>query len=454
MIKGINSKKITRRKVAKLSALFLLLSLSTWSCKKDKSNLGDSLQSESLSTGVTDTFTILTYSEEIDSMPSDETQTSMLGTYNDPELGMVDCGIVTQLRLSSASPALGTSATTIVDSVVLALRYTGLNFYANWDDVTLEVLEITDDLVRNNQEYYTFDIPNTTGSNLILAGTETMTPDPISDVVVGTDTLDPQLRIHLDPSVGMQMVALNESGDMGSDEAFVSAFKGLYIKANMPGLVPGQGTVLYFSLENVFSEMVMYFHTNSDPTVQEYPFLINTNAARYNVVEYDRTGTDLQIALDNPDVVQEKFYMQGSSVRGLIQFPHLMNFNYDSTGAYKPKIINSAQLILPIQDFEADGFDPATSLFLARVVDNKLSTFTLDYFGSAINTENYDQENKCYTFTMTREIQNVLNGSVENLGYRVYSPSFFASSVERIIFNGPGSNFKEVPRLVINYTEY
>ena len=454
MIKGLNSKKITRRKVVKLSALFLLLSVGTWSCNKDKSNLGDSLQSESLSTGVTDTFTILTYSEEIDSMPSDETQTSMLGTYNDPELGMVDCGIVTQIRLSSVNPSLGTSGTTIIDSVVLALRYTGLNFYANLSDVTLEVLEITDDLVRDDQEYYTFDTPNTTGGNLILPGSETLTPDPVSDVIVGSDTLDPQLRIHLDPSVGMQMVALNESGDMSSDDAFVSAFKGLYVKANMPGLVPGQGTILYFSLENAFSELVMYFHTDTDPTVQEYPFLINSNAARYNVVEYDRTGTDIQNALDNPTVVQDEFYMQASSVRGLIQFPHIMNLNYDSTGAYKPKIINSAKLVLPIQDFQSDAFDPATSLFLARVVDDKLSTFTLDYFGSAINTENYDEDNKSFTFTMTREIQNILNGSVENLGYRVYSPSFFASSVERIIFNGQGSNFKEGPRLIINYTEY
>lgn len=446
------SSKINRRKVVKLSALFLFLTLGVAACKKDKSNLGDSLQSASLNTSVTDTFTIRTTSEYIDSMPSDETTINMLGKYNDPEFGMVDCGIVTQLIPSSTNPTLGPGA--IVDSVVLSLRYDGINYYANASDITLEVLQLNEAIVRSEQEYYTFETPITTGSNLVLAGSETLSPDVVAEVIVGTDTLDSQLRIHLDPSFGDDMIALNDAGSMGSQEAFLAAFNGLYIKANMPGLASGEGTILYFSLENTLSELTMYFHTDTDPTIQEFPFLINTSAARYNTIDFDRTGTDVQFAIDNPLLDHEHFYMQGSSIRGLIEFPHIMNLNYDADGNYKPKIINSAKLILPIQDFQPDAFDPATSLFLARVVDSKLSTFTLDYFGSQINTENYDEGNKTFTFTMTREIQNILNESVENNGYRVYSPSFFASSIERIIFNSASSSLKDKPRLEINYTEY
>lgn len=459
MINYKKSNKIYKRKVLRLSALFLVCSGFLFSCKKEKTDLGDSLQSESLNVVTLDTFTLITSSELISDMPSDETTVNLLGAYNDPVFGGVDCGIVTQLRLSSAAPSLGSSGTTVIDSLILSLKFTGIEFYANLGDVTLEVFEINDVLVRGTdaspQDYYTHQEPTITGSNLILSGFETFTPNIFSTVMVGQDTaLPPQLRIPLDLALGDKLVALNDAGNMSSDDTFINSFKGLYVKANMPGLAPGQGTVLYFSLESIYSKMVLYFHTDTDPTIQEYPFLINSSAARYNRITFDRTETAVQKLLDDPSANTENFYLQGSSVRGTIEFPNLLGLNYDSLGNYKPKIINSAKLILPIQDYQSDPFDPSTALFLARTVDSKISTFVIDYFGLTKNTENYNEETRSFTFTMTREIQNILNGKIENSAYRVYSPSFFGSTVERIVFNGAGSLLKDRPRLEITYTDY
>ena len=70
------------------------------------------------------------------------------------------------------------------------------------------------------------------------------------------------------------------------------------------------------------------------------------------------------------------------------------------------------------------------------------------------NTVTYDQTNKEYRFIMTREVQAILNGERANSGFRIYTPSFFASSVERVIFNGTNSNLKDKPRLEITYTDY
>ncbi len=90
-------------------------------------------------------------------------------------------------------------------------------------------------------------------------------------------------------------------------------------------------------------------------------------------------------------------------------------------------------------------------------MSNNSSTFTADYgFNGSLsaNTVTYDEDNKEFRFNMTREMQAILNGDIENLGYRIYTPAFFASTVERMVFNGPNSDFKEKPRLEITYTEY
>jgi hypothetical protein len=450
---------ISWRKVLKLSATFFGIVLMLSACKKEDTDIGDSLQSESLGLMVSDTFTLMTYSDQLDSLDSDETSVGLLGSYVDPVFGKADCGIVTQILPSSVNPDLGSSATTIVDSVVLSLKYESLRKYGNLTNMTFEVYEITDQLIRDNQTYYTFQTPNTTGSSLVLAGSETQYPDIYSLQIVGDDTLSPQLRINLDPSFGMTMVAANESGQMSSDATFASFFKGLYIKVDGSALGQGEGAVLYFSMEDAASKVTMYFHDSATPSVAEnFSFLINSDAARYNEMIFDRSGTSVEAILADKSLGEEEFYMQAGGIRAIIEFPHILSFNNDSLGNYDPKIINRAELFLPVQDFEPDAFNPSASLFVARIVDNRISTFTVDYdytssFESG-NTVSYDATAKEFRFILTREIQSLLKGDNENVGYRVYSPNFFASSVERVIFNGSNTSLKEKPRLEITYTEY
>lgn len=448
-------KIISRRKVVQLSAAFFALTLVLGACKKDETDIGDGLQDANLDIVFSDTFSIVTYSEEIVDMESDETSINMLGAYVDPVFGSVDCGFVTQIVPEALSQSFPATADITMDSVVLALRYSSINFYANLDDITVEVFEIDDVLERADTEYLVSEEPTIIGEDLVLDGMNTLTPDFISNQIVGNDTLSPQMRIHLDPQVGMDFIVDAESNLLDANFQ-TNTFKGLYVKVNMPGLATGKGTVLYFALENLLSKLTMYYHDSSD-NFEEFDFLINSSCARYNKITFDRTGTGIDEAVADQSKGEEAFYMQGGAIRGVIQFPHITNFYTDSDGNFDPKIINKAELVLPIQDFQPDVFDPATEMFIARIVDERLSTFTEDYgFGSTLNgnTVNYDEDNREFRFVMTQEIQALLNGDIENVGYRVYSPSFFASTVERIIFNGSNTTLKEKPRLEITYTEY
>lgn len=447
--------KYSRRKVFKLSAAFFIYSLALVSCKKELTNVGDGLEDGSLNVQKTDTFTLVTYSEAVDSIETDETAVNLLGSYVDPVFGKVDCGIVTQIRLSSVSPQFGTTSNLLVDSVVLSLRFTSIKYYANIQPMTFEVYRLNDDIDRTDGTYYAFTTPNITGPNLVLAGSETITPDVVSNQIVDTTSLPAHLRIHLDPSFATTMFAANDNGNMSSHETFTSFFKGLYIKVNGSSLSPSMGTILYMVLENSVSNVTMYFEDISTSAKKSFVFNMNSSCARYNSISFDRTGTDVEAVLNDQQKGLESFYVQGSSIRGVIHIPYLMNLNYDSDGNWDPKIINKAELILPIQDYTPDGFDPSATLLLAKIVDAKLSELTLDASsGVSSSSVTYDQDAKEYRFLITREITAMLNGSKEFNGFRIYSSSFFGSTIERIIFNGAETSLKNRPRLEITYTNY
>lgn len=445
----------SQRKVFKLSATFFIAILTLTACKKEPTNIGEGLEDGSLNLMTTDTFTLLTYSEKVDSIETDETSVSLLGAYIDPDFGKVDCGIVAQLRLSSNGPQLKDSsdAVMVVDSVVLSLRYTSINYYANIQPMTFEVYKISNALTRDDQEYYTYDSPTITGPNLVESGSATMIPDIVKKPVVGAVALPPHLRIKLDPAFGEELINASENGDLADDNAFTSYLKGLYIKVDGSALSPGLGTVLYFVMENSVSNMTLYFHNDADNVLKEYQFEFNSSGARYNDIKFDRSGTKVQEVLDNPAKGKEAFYVQGSGIRGVVEFPHIMDFNYDSLGNWDPKIINKAVLILPVQDFGADVYHPSRSLIIAKIVSSKLSQLTIDV-GSGNATVSYDDINKEFRFLITREIAGMLNGSRSLLGYRIYSTSFFGSTIERIVFNGSETTLKEKPRLEVTYSNY
>lgn len=448
---------MSRRKVFKLSATFFIAVLSLTSCKKETTTIGDGLEEGSLNLMKTDTFTLLTYSEFVDSVETDESAVNMLGAYNDPVFGKVECGIATQLRLSSNDPQLKDSSTAVmvVDSVVLSFRYTSINYYANIQPMTFEVYKISDALVRDDQEYYTFDSPTTTGGNIIESSSATQTPDIISDQVVGTDVLPAHLRLKLDPAFGMDLINASEAGDLENDDAFISYLPGIFITVDGSSLATAQGTVLYFVLENSVSNLTLYFHNAADNVLKQYEFEFNSSGARYNDIKFDRTGTHVEAVLNDATNGEEAFYIQGSALRAVIEFPHIMDFNYDSLGNWDPKIINKAELILPVQDFGPDVFHPSSSLIIAKIIDSKISELTVDAVAGNANTVvTYDDANKEFRFLLTREIAGTLNGTRDLKGFRIYSTSFFGSTIERIVFNGSQTTLKERPRLEITYSNY
>ena len=178
-----------------LLALFVLLCAT--SCKKKDNALGkDILDNDAYLYGTTtDTFDILSYTIEEDSIITDNAANVVLGSYNDPVFGKFDASFYTQIRLAGINPNFGDPSTISIDSFVLALKYVG--YYGDLQPQTFEVYELNEDL-NIDSTYYAFTTKTTKPTNLVPLGLGTITPDPINKTIVGGDSLNPQLRIPLD----------------------------------------------------------------------------------------------------------------------------------------------------------------------------------------------------------------------------------------------------------------
>lgn len=430
------------RKGIVLSATFLLSFSLFTSCKKKENFLGENSisQSELLSSGGVDTFTLYTHSMFEDSVITDNPNTSVLGSYKDPVFGSVSSEIYTQFRLSALNPNFGIDPI-IVDSFVLALEYNS-SYYGKKGDQSFEVFEINDaDGLDLDSTYYSFSTKSTTGTNLIVAGEETQYLDPESITVVDNDTLAAsQLRLQLDPSKGQNIIDefFSNPSTFASNDNFLAFFKGLHIKPNNGVQSSGEGGLFYFDLNDPSSKLTIYYTQNSVQGV--FDLLINSECADFNHVDVDHTGTNVEDVLNTESLGMEEFYAQAFGTRAVIQIPGLSDIP-------KNAVIHKATLELPIQDQSGLNLSPSSIISISTRNAVGEDFYFTGIFGS------YDASRKQYTIDLRSYVQAILSGEIENTEL-ILSPISYITSGDRIIFNGSQTSNKEKPKFSIIYTEY
>jgi len=431
------SEKNSWRKVFKLSATFLLLFFVFTSCKKKDSAAGkDLMNSEDLlNSAQVDTFTLNTFSIAEDSLISDNPAYAVLGSYNDPKFGTVNANFYTQLRLSGLNPNFGDVSTITIDSVMLGLEYAG--FYGEFSSQKVEVYEMTE-AINIDSVYYSFSTKTTTSTDLVEPGYGTFTPDPEGITVIGSDTVDTQLRIKLKNALGTQLINEAASGgtNFTSNENFLSYFKGLHVRVNNASQLAGKGGVFYFNLNDPLSKMTVYY--TQDGSQKTFDFLINSECADFNHVDIDNTGKPVQNVIDNPSSGQVEYYSQAFKSRAVVKMAGLKNLPTNA-------IIHKAELILPIQYQTGAKYLPPDELSVSAMVDGKLAG--IGVFGL------YDYAFKHYTVDVRNYMQALVSGQIST-DELILSPRLFITSAERVVFNGPNSTNKKKPKLVVTYTKF
>lgn len=435
------------RKTILFSATFFCTVIALVSCKKETSTLGSSVYEDLLASGGTDTFNLNTYTIQVDSIRTTNPLFATLGSYNDPKFGSVKAGFYTQLRLGTLSPIFDVTAPDFtIDSLVLGLEYRTStdfdfkNYYGKTDAQTFEVYRLEESIYVDSS-YYQFTSKTTGNENLVRTGMETITPRPSTRTIVGTDTLSPQLRIHLKTSFAQQLIdeTINNPSSYTSNENFLSFLKGLYVKTNNTTQTSGQGGVFNFNLNAANSKMTIYLRQNGQQF--SYDYVINSNCARFNQVQVNNAGTNVQQVIDNVSLGNKEFYAQTFRSRAVIEMPTIGNIP-------KTSVINKALLILPVSYQTGKIYYPSEVLrvFYRPTIESNLYN-DLGVFGS------YDDNLKAYVIDVRDYVQDIVKEKYPNRGIYL-TPFFLSSAVERIIFNGKNTDFKKKPKLVVSYTSY
>jgi hypothetical protein len=148
----------------------------------------------------------------------------------------------------------------------------------------------------------------------------------------------------------------------------------------------------------------------------------------------------------NPELGQQTIYVQsGGGVKTRINIPYINLLGSDSVA------INRAILVVP---YKADNiYAPPQRLFILRKNENGTSSILADQFegdghiGGFINTQ--DKE---YRINITRWVQQVSSGQIENYGLEIFS-HLTASTANRVVLYGPENPERQL-KLIIDYTKY
>jgi hypothetical protein len=383
-----------------------------FSCKEDDNELGLNIQppNDKLNVVYTDTTTVIAYSQLVDSIRSDETSVSMLGSLQDPVFGRTTNSFYTQLRLSKSSYSFGENP--VADSLVLTLVYDG-QYGDSTSEVSLKVYEMAEKIYADSNYYsnQNFEVYST------LLAQKIFIPNYKDSVPVLGDTLIPHLRINLG-ELTPELVdkLLNIPADsMETNDAFQNYFHGLKVQAEPIGN-PGQ--IIYFDLMESLSCMTLYYH-NDEKDSLAFVYTINSNCARVEHFEHDYTLADPTFkaqVIDKDTTLGKNFvYIQSlGGVKTFLRFPYIKNYFNDGKIA-----VNEARLFLNCAGPE-ELFSPGKNLVLVEKTDTGFAYTDdqqegADYFGGK-----YDEDDNGYWFRISMTVQQLMKSNDPDYGMEVY----------------------------------
>ncbi|MDP4282201.1 MAG: DUF4270 domain-containing protein [Bacteroidota bacterium] len=403
------------------------------SCKKEAHTLGMDIlpPSDTLSVKQVDTVTVVAYSVLQDSVRTDKTSTSCLGSLVDPVFGTTTASFYTQFYMAADAPDFGTNP--VVDSLIVSFRYSSI--YGDTNSLqTIRVYELSEDL-NADSAYYSNQNKRTYST---LLGEITFKPDLKDSVKVGTVKQGPQLRINLSK---MSRYLANKlmyapKSVLTDNTTFLPFFKGLYfetVKRN------SKGALLFFDMDAAASRMAIYFHNQSDGDSLSFYYSISSSGARFNHFDHNKylnAAPDFrrEVVYHDTSLGKKLLYLQGlGGVRIRLRFPYIKNLNKLGTIA-----INNAELVL--KNYETDTtLAPPASLNMYKVDSLGRYGYITDYTdGSTYFGGDYDQTKRVYRFHLTRHIQEILLGTAKNYDMYLMVNNPTASSLikNRIILNG------------------
>ncbi len=442
---------------AKLFLIVLVVLLAGFAaCKKETDIIGLDVQppNDILGVDFQDTTTLITKTERVDSLRTDETLIitgdAMIGSYWDPVFGKTHASLYTQLRLTTLNPLFGTSPQ--IDSVVLSIVYNPV-YYGKRDRVKqkINIYQVTEDIKTENT-YYSHQTLAT--GTIDLANSYEFTPYPTDSVHILGKPLKPQLRIPLDNNFGQDLLT-QPNTVFETTAGFQTYMKGLYVTTENSVLNSEEGNILYFKCGDEQSKLTIYYRNDTDDSLS-YDFALG-GVARFSHFSHDYSviNSDLAAQLSTtPPAQNDVVFLQSmAGLRTKIEMPYLMNWLNSGKIA-----INKAELVVKIDTnsmYQLDTFAAPAKLVLFGINDDG-TTYVLpdagetvppNYFGGS-----YSVSAREYRFNIARYIQQLLTEKKKNNGLYLLAGNG-AVNANRVVIGGGGGGSAYQMKLAIAYTK-
>ena len=390
-----------------LSVLTLLLGVV--SCKKQDGNIIIDGQSNNNQLEIfrTDTFTLQTKTIREDSLPGNGLSYSLLGEMNDPLLGKSKASLFAKMLI--LEPENNFPNNIEPDSALLYIPMVdGLNFYGNpQTKQRLQIFPLDETLSSTKVYYQNQNIAYNKQISTNYYGP--MFQQKFDSIGYGKEKmgLKPGLMIKLSAEFARSLMQMPLEAYQ-SNEGLAKHFKGIAIVPENDELMPGDGGYTVLDLANSISlayraKILLYYNDTST-----YIFGFE---GKGTVVNQGKVGPYPQMIndqLSSPNKSYTTTYIQAlGGLKTEIQIPHLLNLMKDgNVGINKAEILfytdatpNTRQFAPP----RLNLFQPLNTLSKRnRLIDD--ATMSPSTFGGV-----YDEARKCYRFTVTRHIQNILN---------------------------------------------
>lgn len=434
----------------KRATLFLfVLSLGLFGCKKaDEAVLGADILpgSDNLQFTAVDTFSLLTYSVEDDSVRTDERSVNPLGFMNDPYFGRTGTAIYTQIRLPENNLNF---ATVKLDSIVLTLKYQNKTaFYGNINSTQrIHVYELSESLYLDSV-YHSHKRPSFY-PELVGSWVGKFNLNDSITVVQGSKTrkFAPHLRIRL---TGQRFIDKIKNGgvNFATNEAFINYMRGLAVIPQDNALAPGEGAMVNVDLLSSISNLTIYYNDSLSKDL-----LINENSPRFNAHEHNYMGTALGWQLGLKQHRDTCYAQSMGGVKTLFKVPHILNVAKNANG--KPIAVSGAELTIPVLPGAATAqYGLPLEVFFVTI-DSTGKNFTLPGGILVGYAGKYNSTKTAITVNLSAYYQGLFNayhrtGLERDYGLYIV-PSYNYAGMERIVLNT--SKFAAAPaKLKLTYS--
>ena len=425
--------------------LVALVSLFIASCTKEISPIGTTLLDpvDMLGMGYTDTVQIRAYTVLDDSVYTRNQNYAQVGSMYDPIFGRTTATFFSQVITTTSRARFGTQP--VFDSAFLYLPYKA-SYGDTVSNMTFRVYALSGSIIDSVHSYSNKTIGYDVNKPL---GEITFQPKPHDSAYYNGKKQPPVLRIPINGFFG-NYVMNADTISLNTISAFVKYFKGICIVAEPQNSV-GKGCIINFDLTSANSYIKMYYRNSEDTST--YIFNVNTNCNRFQNYEhygYAEAIPMLKQQLDgNTSLGQQFLFAQGlGGVKIKIEFPYLkQSFNPQKT------VLNDAQLILGNASVSSvftsplaitlRGVGEAGTTSPVNIVDENETAGHFDGY--------YNKNSNSYRFRLTRYIQQVLSGEVNNNGLHLILPSSGLNG-ERLVLNGTSSPQSDL-KLYLRYTK-